>query len=446
MTKEKAKKKHEDTTPVDLDQHPIGSALNDFLSSIEDYREATITALPNAAKNRMKALKKCSKKLSKYDQRAELDNMIKLEKAHQVTDLISTLKKLDLLENSNLIPLMARSFFIGIFTEYDKFIGNLLDAIYTKKPDLYKSIKKEISLSELINISNIEEVKKNILEEEIDSFRRGSYVEQFSDLENKFDIKTLKKFKEWPQFIECAQRRNLMTHNGGYISHQYINICKQEGYNFKEAPQIGQKLELDPEYLFNTLRNVSKIGFMLTHTLWRKIFPDEVDIADRAMNESIFFLLEAKRWKMASEFGEFSMSSMMSKETSSMLKMIRIVNTALCLKHNGNQEQASKLLDEVDWSASIRDFKLAVAIINDNFEEASEIMIDIGKTGELINELAYYQWPLFEEFRGSSEFQVAFKEIYGTEFRSQIKIAKIKTSKKTKKKTKKKVIFKEHKP
>jgi hypothetical protein len=176
---------------------------------------------------------------------------------------------------------------------------------------------------------------------------------------------------------------------------------------------------------------------MLTHTLWRKTFPDELNIADRAMNQAIYSLLENKRWRSASEFGEFSLTPMMSKQTTSILKMIRIVNTALALKNRQHDDKAIALIDEIDWTGSIRDFKLAVEIIKNNFEEAAKIMKDIGQNGELVDEVAYYQWPLFEEFRGRIEFQNTFKEIYGKEFRSQLNIPKANKVKTVKKKPKK---------
>ena len=47
-------------------------------------------------------------------------------------------------------------------------------------------------------------------------------------------------------------------------------------------------------------------------------------------------------------------------------------------------------------------------------------MRDIGKKGELVSELSYYQWPLFTDFRGSLEFQETFKDIYGNEFKDKL--------------------------
>jgi hypothetical protein len=398
----------------------IHATLKSFLSAIDDYREAIITSLPKAAKNRIDDIKKIENKIKKYTEKTTKDDEIVLINAHEVKKFFDVIREKERLDNSKLLKLMARSYFIGIFTEYDRFIGALLQAIYDKKPELYKGIKKEISLTDLLEFASISDIKKELLEQEIDAFRRSSYTEQFSDLEKKFDLSTLKKFDEWPKFVEMAQRRNVMTHNGGCVSQQYLFMCEKEGVKFTKKPKIGEELVLDPEYLFQSIRIISKVGFMLTHTLWRKLFPEEKNVANDSMNDSIYYLLSNKRWKAASEIGCFALEPMMIKDATDILKRIRIVNTAIALKNDKNAKKAIEILESLDWSASIREFKLANAIIRDNESDAAEIMKEIGKNGEFISELSYYEWPLFEDFRGTESFQGTFKEIYGHDFQERL--------------------------
>jgi len=82
--------------------------------------------------------------------------------------------------------------------------------------------------------------------------------------------------------------------------------------------------------------------------------------------------------------------------------------------------EAVDLLDREDWSAAIRDFRLANAVLKANYEEATKIMRGIGKAGELVNQLAYHQWPLFNEFRDQPEFQKAYEKIYGIPFMRKV--------------------------
>lgn len=341
--------------------------------------------------------------------------------AHETKQFLDQMDEFDRLEKSRLIPLTARGIFIGIFSEYDSFIGNLLKAVYYKRQDLLKDVSREISLKDLMGFSTLEEIKKDMLEKEIDSFRRNSYIEQFSDLEKTFGLKTLTQFSEWPSFVEMSQRRNVMAHNDGRISQQYIQTCNRESVCFETSPIIGSELELTNEYLFKSILTVAKVGFMLAHTLWRKLLSNEVDIANVAANESIFKLLAAKRWRAAASFGEFTLSQPMLKGIREDSKMIRVVNMAIAYKNQHENKKALEVLDSIDWSACIRDFKLANAILRDNYKGAAELMLLIGKSGEMVNEFAYYHWPLFEEARGTVEFQQAYEQLYGYPFKDAVR-------------------------
>ncbi len=284
------------------------------------------------------------------------------------------------------------------------------------KPDLFKGIKREIALTDLLQFDSLGAVKLDMLEKEIETFRRESYIVQFSELEKKFDIRTLRDFPEWPTFVEMAQRRNLMTHNDGCVSQQYVIQCEREGYVFQSKPKIGEKLELSRDYLRNALLTVSKVGFMLSHTLWRKVLPRDIAKSDEAMNSEIYDLLSRKRWIAASEFGMFGLSQQMIRNSAEMDKRIRTVNTAIALKQTNRKADALRLMDQVDWSASLREFRLARAVLEDDFPEAARIMREIGKEGEMVQQLCYHTWPLFENFRECLEFHEAYKEIYGVPF------------------------------
>ena len=74
--------------------------------------------------------------------------------------------------------------------------------------------------------------------------------------------------------------------------------------------------------------------------------------------------------------------------------------------------EAEKALD-FDWSGSFRDFRLAVDVLHDRYENAIDLMRQIGKTGELVRMDGYRDWPLFREIRKTDQFKAVFQEIYG---------------------------------
>lgn len=407
--------------PIRRVSHPITEVLDRFLCATDDYRDALKVGMTNAAKTRVHELRRAAVKIEKFAAKNEDGaDVLRAEGVHAARDMLEAMREIERLMGSRLLPLMARSFFIGLFSEMDSFMGAMLKCIYARKPQLYKAISREISLSDLFDFQDLNDVKRDMLEKEIDSFRRDSYIEQFSALEKKFEIKTLRNFPEWSNFVELTQRRNVMTHNDGRVSQQYLSICAREGVQFNAEPKIGDQLELPPDYLIDGIFVLSKVGFMLAHTLWRKVLPDELDKANESVNETLFKLLKNRRWRSVAAFGHFALTEPMSKGLQDLDRRIRVINTAIGLERLNKKGEAHALVETVDWSASIREFKLAIAVIRGEFAEAAAMMRDIGKKGEIIEELSYHDWPLFDEFRGRLEFQQAYEAIYGVPFLDKV--------------------------
>lgn len=396
--------------------NPIAEALERFLRRVEDLRDAALVAGPAIGKWQIDAFTKQKKNLEKYVQKVAGDEQQAVAHGvHAASDMLKTVKEYERLRDSKVLMVLMRSLFVGIFSEYDVFIGDLLQAIHEKKPDLFKGIRREITLSELLEFPSVEAVKQDILDKEIDSFRRNSYVEQFAELESKFDVK-LRSFTEWPDFVELGQRRNLMTHNGGICSEQYILVCEKSGHKFVEKPKCGDDLMPSGKYFMNALLITSKVAFMLTHTLWRKLMPDDIDVADTAMNNVIFDLLSREWWQFAAEFGKFGLSEPMLRKSNDLNKRIRLINAAIGLKHTNKLDDARALLKTMDWTASLRDFQLAIHILKGEYKEAAVIMKFIGKSGEIVDQLAYHTWPLFQDFRDQPEFHETYELVYKTPF------------------------------
>ena len=95
---------------------------------------------------------------------------------------------------------------------------------------------------------------------------------------------------------------------------------------------------------------------------------------------------------------------------------IRTINSAIATKFSGDENGCKTTLESLDWSAALRDFRLAISVLSDNFPAAAELMISIGKRGELVDELAYHDWPLFYKFRESPDFLSAYATVYGISF------------------------------
>lgn len=328
-----------------------------------------------------------------------------------------SIREIDRHNNSSPVSTLEKSLFIYLFAAFDKFIGDLVTALYHSNPELYKNINKEIPLSEALQYETMNDLREIMLGKEVETLRRKGYIDQFKDLENKFSIK-LSKFDEWPYFIECAQRRNLFTHCDGIASKQYLDICKDIGVKSKNPPQIGDQLKISGIYFFQSCNLVTKVAVMLGHTLWRKIQPSELEKADSHLSSLIFNFLHREDWAKSISLSKFALG--LPKISTEEMDRIFTINYAIALKAANKIKTARNVLDKKDWSATTYDFKLAYAVLTDNYPDARKFMQKMGPNGELISELAYHDWPLFSNFRDSEEFLEGYLAVYGYKYSSKL--------------------------
>lgn len=421
--------------------HPVAEAINKLLHSVRDIESLVRIYVPLAERRRRRAFKQISFNLGKDAEIYKEDDQP--SQVIMMTKVLDALRRFDRLKQSDTPRMLRSSLFLGLFSAFDIFTGELFTAIYAKKPELFERLNRSVLVSELLQYQSFEELKAVVLQEEIESFRRQSYVEQFEQLGRTFEIE-LTAFERWPQFIECAQRRNLITHCGGMVSEQYINICGRAKYEFPSPVKVGDKLELDTDYLISSCELMMEVGLKLGQTLWRKIFPTELATADEHLTDVIYVdCLRLERWNRAVVFGEFAVGQ--KKLSTDVNRKIFLINYAIGLRFSGNAEKARELLGTVDWSGAAVDFKLADAVLRDAYDEASEIMRRAGKAGgELLKQRAYHEWPLFHEFRKTPQFLSTYEAIYGYPFAEELQRAATKTQEATKEeleKTKAKLEF-----
>jgi len=396
--------------------HAIALAIDSFILRVSDISFGASTFIPKAAKWKIDQIEAnqeiISENLYFIDSENEIDNVIAM------SNIVEASKKLDRVEHSELVGTLSIGLFLSLFSAFDAFTGELLTAIYLKKPELFNSINRSMSISEMLKYGKLDEIKWIILQNEIESFRRESYVEQFALLERKFDIK-LKKFKNWSRFVECSQRRNLLTHCDGLISEQYIKICDSEGCKFGDDVKVGEKLRLTPDYIEKTCNIMIEVGLKLGQTLWRKLFEDELKSSEHNLQRIQYDFLVNEEWECAIMAGEFATN--LQKYDEEPLRLIMVINYVLALAFSGNKKEASRVVDKENWSALCYDFKLAYQILKENYAEAGSIMQRIGRKGEYVFQHAYHDWPLFKYFRQTKEFLAAYNDIYGYPFAEELK-------------------------
>ncbi len=84
--------------------------------------------------------------------------------------------------------------------------------------------------------------------------------------------------------------------------------------------------------------------------------PDEIELADRRLNDISYKMITRKHYKLASKILNFGLVEMKKHGIESTRKMM-VVNYANAEKLSGNITQANKILDSEDWSGSTDNYQ-----------------------------------------------------------------------------------------
>ncbi len=285
------------------------------------------------------------------------------------------------------------SLLVALVSRYDAFLGQLLRSLFYIKPEMLNQSQRAISFQQLVDFSDMSAARDYVVEKEVESVIRESHPKQFEWIENRFDIPLRKGLVSWPRFIEVTERRNLFVHTAGTISSQYLEVCKKHGAVCEEA-KLGETLTVTGDYFATAFECLFEIGVKLGHVLWRKLAPGDLEQADQDLNDICFELLKDEEFSLAKELLLFA-NEVLKKHSSNLMRRVFLINLALA--HRGLQEKdkAERLIAAEDWSDSVR---------------------SLGREAKGIHRVGYETWPLFKEFRGTSRFQNAFRDIYGEDF------------------------------
>jgi hypothetical protein len=309
------------------------------------------------------------------------------------------------------VDLLPRNFLVSFISEYDSFLGKLLREIFFICPEILQGSDKTMTFSELTLLNSMEDAREYIVEKEVESVLRKSHSDQFSWIENTLKLVLRKGLYSWPCFIEITERRNLFVHADGAVSNQYIKVCKQYGVKLNNDLKPGDRLDVSHEYLDKAFQCLYEIGVKLTHVLWRKLKPDDIGRADLSLIDITYELLADEQYEMAKTLLDFGTETL-KKHHSDINRRILVINRAQAYKWAGDEKTSASILEREDWSACGDNFKICVAVLKNDFENAIQLMSKIGSSGS-IKEHEYLDWPVFRSFREQPDFPNTFKATFG---------------------------------
>jgi hypothetical protein len=309
--------------------------------------------------------------------------------------------------------LVPRSLFVSLVSQYDAFLGRILRLLFLAKPEMLNTSKREIAFSELVEFPSIEAAREYVISKEIESVLRMSHAEQLKWMENRFGI-TLTKFENLPNFVEIAQRRNIFVHMDGLISKQYISECRDCSVALDAKMKEGEPLGVPQRYFDESCTCILEVGVKLAHVLWIKLIPSQLQNAEESLIELTYDLIDRREYPLAIALLKFAAVEI-RKHSNESRRLTLVVNLAQAYAWHGDIDKCKQILDAEDWSAKGDEFKLAEAVLREDWERSVRLVERMGKKGA-VSEVAYQDWPLFQVFRSRPEFLEAYQKVFEKPF------------------------------
>ena len=203
-----------------------------------------------------------------------------------------------------------------------------------------------------------------------------------------------------------------------YFTNVIFQAIKEERWDLAES-LCSYLLKTSPN-LPSEAANITMTYLCLVKKVNAKEYEAELDNINRDkkdhlvqhLEEKAFETLKEERWQVAEYLYEFILhfQDLICYQGD---RNLLIINLCIAKKFGG--KPFMEIIESCDWSKEGRDYEFAVAVLNDNYNEAVLFMNDEYIQNK-IGETEYLIWPLFRDFRKSNEFLTAYKEIMGNDF------------------------------
>jgi len=144
-------------------------AIGRFLHRVRDLQVCASIFLNEAQKLRLQRLEELKKEALEI--RGQLKSHSDYNTGLGIKRIIGLLRRLEREKSSDISAALRLSLFLGLFSAFESFTGDLLRAIYAKKPDLFKTVGRSVPVVEILQYSSFDELKAAVLEQEIEVFR-----------------------------------------------------------------------------------------------------------------------------------------------------------------------------------------------------------------------------------------------------------------------------------
>jgi hypothetical protein len=377
-------------------------AAQTFILDAEALQEILEVSKPALAAKQTERKAELKKLLS--DVAADDQDRIKFDhrQLHRLLGLFSKLIRGAFLFRGHLL--------VALVSRFDAFVAEVARELLLVFPD--RLGKKSITYAEAAKFGSIKELQEKIIEDEVDQRMRESHKEQIEFLSSLANVPLGSDEPELlKRFVELTERRNCHIHFNGRVSPQYRRVCSGCGVKLDPALKDGARLNVTINYFRSARRVLSELAFKIAQTVVRKNFDKSQGTAEMHLNVIGLAFLNQHRWTEALMVFDYAANLRGNWAGSESDRRNNIINKAQALIGLEKTEEAMRVIDSGDWSASHPKYLMAIHLLKREFSEAEKLM----PTADF-SESDYRDLPIFESFRQTEQFKSGFLALFRHDF------------------------------
>jgi hypothetical protein len=152
----------------------------------------------------------------------------------------------------------------------------------------------------------------------------------------------------------------------------------------------------------------------MAHVMWRKLCPELIDKSDDNITNITYYLIYKREYELAIRILKFFTDKKI-KHASDINRRTMLINLAQAFKWTNAADSCNDIIDSEDWSACEDKFKLAVAVLRDDYALCYDLIRRL-QYDPNFHKSVYKDWPLFKQLRQQEQFPMVYEECYKETF------------------------------
>jgi len=291
---------------------------------------------------------------------------------------------------------------------FDRFIGEMMYAAFEIKPELRKSLRREIAFIELDELPNLAAVHDLVIEKEIEDILHRSRDEQIKWFESRCGMSPFDR-DLGGDLADVAGLRNLIAHHGGRVTNKVGFGIRKRRQGFLSQYKVGESVFVNGQDIDAVHDILVTAALSISQNTWRNLRKDQMQSADIVFHELTYTCLALEEFKLAQRM--LLLGFKFREAMSLTCRLVSTVNLAQAFKWLGDRAGCLNVLGSEDWNLHEPPYRLSVAVLTENWEEARVLMQQCAEE-DLVDQAEFEDWPVFRDFRETEHYQEVFAEVY----------------------------------